>query len=154
MSINREKFEALSRKAPKIDVPDTDSENFVDVSKLDLNGLLSLRLAIDARLPARALADVDLEEELVIQFTQTKTLLNDVVTDDDTPANQKSQVINSCTAILGALTKMQSELYAAERVKALEAALIKALRTLPESTQLAFFAEYERLYEASKAASK
>lgn len=145
--INRDKFDALSRKAPKIDVPDTD---IVDVSKLDLNGLLSLRMRIDAQLPARALADVNLEEELVIQFTQVKTLLDTVITDDDIPANQKAQVANSCSSLLGQLTQMQSKLYDAERVKALEAALIKALLTLPEATQKSFFAEYERLYGENK----
>lgn len=148
--INRDKFEALSEKARQISPEIDTSDGSIDLDKLDLNALLTLRMRIDEKLPARALADIDLEEELVIQFQQTKKLLSDVLDDEEVPPNQKAQVANTCSSLLAQLTKMQSELYAAERVKALEAALIKALLTLPEATQKAFFVEYERLYGALK----
>lgn len=146
--INREKFAQFSRKENSESVAAVPAAPIVDLAPFQLDDLLALRSQIDARLPARALADLDLEEELVIQFQQTKGLLNRVMIDENVPANQKAQVINSCASVLGQITKMQTELYSAERVKALEAALIKALLTLPEATQLAFFIEYERLYGA------
>jgi len=146
--INREKFAQLSRKENPEPVAASPAAPIVDLAPFQLDDLLALRSQIDERLPARALVDLDLEEELVIQFQQTKGLLNRVMIDEGVPANQKAQVINSCSSVLGQITKMQTELYSAERVKALEAALIKTLLTLPEATQIAFFAEYERLYGA------
>lgn len=147
--LNREKFAQLSKKATSEVVPVVPAAPIVDLAPFSLDELLALRAQIDARLPATALADLDLEEELVIQFQQTKGLLNRVIADENVPANQKAQVTNSCSSILGQITRMQTELYSAERVKALEAALIKSLLTLPEPAQIQFFAEYERLYGAN-----
>lgn len=148
--INRKKFDVLSGKTAEIPSLIDTSDGSVDLDGMSLNQLLTLRMRIDEKLPARALKDVDLEEELVIQFQQTKLLLNASLEDDDVPANQKAQVNNSCAGLLKQLTEMQTQLYSAERVKALESALIKALVVLPEVTQKAFFAEYERIYGDKK----
>lgn len=114
----------------------------------DLNGLLELRALIDSRLPALDLASMDLEEELLLQFARTKELYNDIVSGNDTPANQKAQVANSITAILRELTEMQVKLYGAERTKALESAVIRTMKAMPEDVQKKFFEVYERALEA------
>ena len=113
-----------------------------------LNELLELRAAIDALLPAVKLSDVDLEEELMLQFARTKGLYDAVVKDENTPANQRAQVANSCTAILEQLIKMQKALYGAERMKALEQTLIRTLKQFPDDVQAKFFELYERALTA------
>jgi uncharacterized protein (UPF0147 family) len=117
------------------------------LDNLGLAELLDLRAEIDKRLPARSLAEMDLEEEVLLQFARTKSLYDTVVEDENTPANQRAQVANSCTTILQQLMQMQTKLYGAERVKALEQVLVKVLKTLPEATQQEFFTRYERALE-------
>lgn len=120
----------------------------ISIAGLDLNGLLELRGRIDERLPARSLADLDLEEEVLLQFARTKQLYDDVVASKDTPANQKAQVANSCSAILEQLVKMQGKIYSAERMKAIEGAIIRTLRSFPDDVQKRFFETYERALES------
>lgn len=102
---------------------------------------IGLRQQIDDTLTLK-LEDLNLAEELALQFKQAKSLYADVVDDDDIAANQKSQVLNSCTTIIATITKAQAELYNAERLKKLEAAILKALKTLPKDSQEAFFELY------------
>lgn len=111
---------------------------------LTVSELLERRGAIDALLPPRRLSEVDIEEELLLQFARTKELLGAVTASTDTPANQKAQVANACSAILEQLIKLQTRLYSAERVKILEAALIKTLREFDESVHARFLEIYER----------
>jgi hypothetical protein len=114
------------------------------LATMTLAELLELRAAVDSHLPARSLSELDLEEEVLLQFARTKGLYDDVIKDDKTPANQRAQVANSCTAILDQLIKMQKALYSAERVKAIEGALIRTLKEFPEAQQTRFFELYER----------
>jgi hypothetical protein len=86
------------------------------------------------------LSDLNLEEEVLLNYKIAKHTLEDL--DDETPANQKAQVINSITSILKDLVKMQTELYDAERVKKMEACLIQVLKTLPDAQQDEFFEIY------------
>ena len=58
---------------------------------------------------------------------------------------------NSCTALLEHLTKLQDSLFNSERIKALELALVRAIRDLPEAQQLIFFSTYEKTYAERKA---
>lgn len=124
------------------------------IEKLDLEGLLELKCRIEAMLPPTKLAELDLEGEVVMQYHRAKALMTTVVADEATPANQKAQVANSCASVLDQLIKMQTRLYSAERVKALEAALIKALKTLPSETQALFIETYEKIYATSQAATE
>lgn len=120
----------------------------VALETLSLLELLEWRAAIDKLLPARQLSDLDLEEEVLLQYAQTKRLYVEVAQDSKTPANQKAQVANSCTTILDQLIKMQRRLYAAERVKSMESALIKTLRELGDDKIYArFFEIYEKALE-------
>lgn len=118
----------------------------VSLNGLDINDLLELRARIDALLPPKRLDEMDLEAEILTQYHQAKALLGKVLGDAGVPTNQKAQVANSCTTILDQLLKMQTKLYSAERIKSIEQALIKAVRTLPAETQEQFFTEYQRIY--------
>lgn len=135
-------FDASKLSQPLASPEGTD--RLVPLETLPLNELLELRARIDALLPARSLSDLDLEEEVLLQFARTKGLYDDVIKDIGTPANQRAQVANSCTAILDQLIKMQKALYSAERVKALEGALIRTLKEVSEEVQARFFEIYER----------
>ena len=119
-------------------------------SGMNLHELLAVRAEIDTYLPAQELKDVDIEGELLMQFHQTKALLASVIDDVDTPANQKAQLVNTCSSILSEITKSQTSLYNAERLKIMEQALINALKTVPDSISEAFLDNYERELERMK----
>lgn len=102
---------------------------------------IDLRQQIDDTLTLK-LEDMNLAEELALQFKQARALYADIVTDDEVLANQKAQVLSTITSIIATITKAQAELYNAERLKKLEAAVLKALKTLPKDSQEAFFDLY------------
>ena len=117
------------------------------LDKMSQSELYDLRNRLDQRLHNRTLSDLNLEDELLSQYTVTKQLLAEVLEDEETPANQKAQVINSLLSITSQLMKMQTELHTAERIKAMESACIKAVRTLNHAAQLEFFKRYEDYYQ-------
>ena len=116
-----------------------------DLDGMDVDELIELRDEIDARLPATKLADLNLAEELVLQFQKVKHLQTKVLQEVKTSAQQKAAVANSCASALSQLVKMQTELHNAERLKMIEQALIQVMRDQPESIQQAFFEKYERV---------
>mgnify|MGYP003605774980 CR=1 FL=1 len=113
-------------------------------SGLTIAELLTMKAEIEAYLPSTSIMDLNLEGELLMQYAQTKELLNLVIGDEAVPANQKSQIINSCSAILSNLTKSQTELYNGERIKIMEQCLINALKSLPDDVSDRFFEAYAR----------
>lgn len=116
----------------------------VDLAGLDVDELLELRAQIDDRLPVKALKDLDLERELVLQLLASQRLQRDVLEDDETPANQRAQVSNSVAAILAQLVKLQAGVYTSERLKKIEQILIEVLNQLPEEQQDAFHQAYAK----------
>jgi len=116
-----------------------------DVSQMDLDALLRLRGEIDARLPAKSLKELNLEEELVVQFLAVKSLQMSVIDDSSTPANQKAQVASQVATTLQHLVKMQSEYHTAERFKVIENLMVKYMKRLPLNVAEAFLEEYEQL---------
>ena len=98
-------------------------------------------------LPERgSLKSLNLDAELYNAYAKAKNYLAIVQSDDSVPPNQIAQVFNTISAILKEIVKLQTELYSAERVKKLEAAMIEALKnTATEEVQDAFFTELERL---------
>ncbi len=114
------------------------------LSGMNIHELLALKAQIDTFLPSQTLVDMDLEGELLMQYHQTKLLLSSVIDDEETPANQKAQLMNTCSAILTQITKSQSDLYNGERLKILEQALINALKTVDTDIAERFFVNYER----------
>jgi hypothetical protein len=112
---------------------------------LTVEQLLAMREEIDKKLPARSLKDMNLEEELVIQFIKVKTLQESVLTDPDVPANQRAQVSSAVANTLQHLVKMQTEFHTAERFKTIENLLIKHMKTWPRDLAEKFIQEYEAL---------
>lgn len=115
---------------------------------LDLMNERELRDLLDEvikRLPSDALKDLNLEEELVSQYRKTKDLMDEVLGDMDTPANQKAQVCNAVVSTLGQLVKLQEDLRKEQTLKIMESCLVEAIKTLPEPVKNEFFAEYERM---------
>lgn len=92
-----------------------------------------------------SLAELNIERELVEQYAKTKELMDEVLFDDETPANQKAQVANSVVTTLGQILKLQEEIQRGETLKLMEQVLVEVLKTLPQTAQEEFFAEYERL---------
>lgn len=107
--------------------------------------LRKLRREIDGLLPVDTMATLNLEAELVEQYNKTKGLMNEVLDDEETPANQKAQVANSVVGALGQLVKLQEDLKRQETLKIMEACLIDVVKTLPDERKVEFYADYERL---------
>lgn len=123
-----------------------DRDEFDELAGMAQEDLLNLRQKIDARLENQRLADINLERELVLQYQQTKFFLTGIIEDKTIPANQRAQAINSCSAILQQLIKMQTDLYGAERMKAMEAACVKAMKTMAPEVQEVFLSRYSDYY--------
>lgn len=121
--------------------------NLPPIEHLDEDDLLALLDEVESRLPPAKLAHLNLEEELVRQLHRAKALQSEVLKDDETPANQKAQVMNTVGAVIADIVKMQERLYNAERFKALEGLLIDALKSLPKDQAEAFIDQYEKMGE-------
>lgn len=88
------------------------------------------------------LSELNVEHELLRQYQAAKRLFEAAEHDETTPLNQKAQTLNSISSILSAIIKTQTELYDAERLKALEAVLADTLREFPE-LETAFMTAYK-----------
>ena len=117
------------------------------IDEIPLADRIDLYEALKSALPPHKLQDLDLAQELVLQFMRVKELQTSTLNDGSVKANQKAQVANSVAAILGQLTKLQVELHSAERIKLLETHLIKILKDFPDLSA-GFLSEYERSLEA------
>lgn len=98
--------------------------------------LYSLKLAVEGALPPIDLSTLDLETELATQLRDARMLLAMTINNRFTPANQKAQVMSTVTRALSAIAEAQTKVYNAERVKAMEQALIVTLRGHPDAAQL------------------
>jgi len=87
---------------------------------------------------------IEVSSELALIFSSGKALLDSVLGDDNVPANQRAQVLNSVSSILEKITKTRTELYNAEMVRRIEQTLIKVMKDQPKEIQEAFFEQYER----------
>ena len=105
---------------------------------------------IKAALPATTLADMNMEEELILQFQSVRRLQGTILDDDNVPANQKAQVANSVASALSKLAELQLAVYSSERFKRIEGLLIRHLGRLPEEAAAAFLEDYEALLESLK----
>lgn len=91
------------------------------------------------------LRSLDLDAQLYMMYAKAKNYLTEVQNTDEVPPNQIAQVFNTISSILKEIVKMQTDLYSAERVKKLEAAMIQALKLAPKDVQEEFFKEYEKI---------
>ena len=92
-----------------------------------------------------SLKSLNLDAELYNAYAKAKNYLADVQSDEGIPPNQLAQLMNTISAILKEIVKMQTDLYNAERVKRLEAAMIQAIKLAPPESQQAFLEEYEKI---------
>jgi hypothetical protein len=127
--------------------PQNFSRQGVDLTNYSVEDLLELRARVDAQLPP-----INIEKEIVLQLLTAQKLQRDTLTDENTPANQKAQVLNSAASALQALAKLQGEVHDSERLKIIEGILVGCVKTLPHHTQEEFFYEYElQLGESGRA---
>jgi hypothetical protein len=120
-----------------------------NLKELDVSQLYQLRQEVDGLLPPHKLTEVDLVEELLLQYQVAKTMLASVLTNPGVPANQKAQVQNSCVGVLKQVTETQTRLYDAETIKCMEQALEKAFALVPQAAKEAFYERYSELLRAS-----
>lgn len=88
------------------------------------------------------LEELDLDLELLEQYQAAKSVLEDIQYDEQVPANQKAQVMNTITSILQAIIKLQQDLHNVERMKAVENTLINVLQR-HETLRDEFLKDYE-----------
>jgi hypothetical protein len=93
---------------------------------------------------SETLADLNLEHELVRQFNVVRGMQDDVLSDPDVPANQKAQVANAVASTIKQLVETQEKYYNQERLKKIEAGLIKVLGKLPAEAAAEFLDIYEK----------
>lgn len=110
---------------------------------LDLHEAQPLPIFDRQRIRVDQLKDLNLEVELLEQYNTAKDYLDDIP--EGTPANQVAQVMNTITAILRDVVKMQTDLYNAERIKIMEDCIIQAMKGAPATVQDEFFEVYQRL---------
>jgi hypothetical protein len=108
-----------------------------------VSGLAQRALPIPRnRTKVNKLEDLDLEQELLDNYNDAQSILDNV--DASTPTNQLAQTMNTITGILDKIIKLRTELYNAERMKKLETSLIYALKQFPELQEV-FMEEYSRV---------
>ena len=121
-----------------------------DLDGLSIVELLKLHTRIEALLPATSLKDVSLEKTLVLQLLAAQDLHQKVLEDDEATPTQKSQVTNTLSGVITALSKLQIDLFNSERMKDLEGVLIDTVNDhMTEEQAKFFFAEYRRRLGAS-----
>lgn len=125
-------------------LPDYNRRNRSALEGRTVEELLAMRAEIDEELGDLTLKSVSIEKELVIQLLAAQALQKDTLSDENTPANQKAQVLNAAGAALANLAKLQTEIYDSERLKKIEAILIECVQELPMDTQEQFFQMYEQ----------
>lgn len=119
-ALNKEDFPSLATDGPEVGFEEPWIPPYVPLTATTLN----------------------LQEQLLAQYNRASELLHEASYNKMVPLNQKATTINTANALLGALTKMQAELYSLERVKAIEGCLIGVLKRFPD-IQEAFLVEYE-----------
>ena len=126
--------------------------NRADAGVTNLNAmtelqLLNLRQEIDMKLPSKALADLDMEAELVAQYMLAKLLQNNVHQDSEKGVTdkEKGQLLRMATTTLESLIKLQNSTYTSERIKHIEVALAAAFAEVPIEVKQVFYTKYEAL---------
>lgn len=117
----------------------------IDVESMTLADRLALYTRIEASLPATSLRRVSLEKTLVLQLLTAQQLQKDVLEDDNATPTHRSQVTNTLSGVIDALSKLQIKLFNSERMKDIEAVLIDTVNEHMTPEQQHFFiTEYKR----------
>lgn len=123
--------------------PEEPPQPKVDISLLNTVELINLRREIDQRLPTLTLSEMNMEEQLLLQFHTVSALQGDCMDDDEIPLNQRVQLANSVSSTLATLVKLQQEVYTTERFRRIENLLIRVLNQLPKEQAQEFLTFYE-----------
>lgn len=107
--------------------------------------LIRFRDEITKLLPPLTLKEMNLEEEMLLQYHSLRALQNDVLEDTQIALNQRAQVANAVANQLSKLADAQEKVYTQERFKAIESLMIRSLLRLPEETAADFLSQYEKL---------
>ena len=86
--------------------------------------------------------ELNIDEALITHYQDSIRLL-----EQPAPVNQKAQAMNTIIGILVQISKLQVDLYSAERFKLYEEALVETLKEFPEVKD-AFLSRYELNIEA------
>lgn len=117
-----------------------------DLSGYDVEDLIEIHEQVLIKLPN--VQQIDLQQELVFQFLIAKELLNKARHDEETPLNQKSQVINSAASLLKQLADTQLGIYNSTRFRLMEQVLTETLRSTDLELAQEFLTEYRRRLES------
>ena len=110
--------------------------------------LIRYRDEITACLPPLNLKEMNLEEEMLLQFHNLRALQASVLENEEEPLNQRVQVNNSLQGVINKLLEQQEATYTQERFKRVENLLIQSLNKLPEGVAAEFLEQYEKLLKA------
>lgn len=98
-------------------------------------------------LPAIALKDMDVEQELMLQYQTLKAAQREALDDPETTTSAKASISNSVSSTLAKVASLQIEIYSSERFKNIEMALIRLLGKLPEDQAREFLEEYKKVIQ-------
>lgn len=113
--------------------------------------LIELRHEIDLLIQLD-LGQLNLSEELALQFRQAKALLFEVQNDDEVAANQKAQIFNAVRAQLREIVAQQEVVWSMERLKTFEVAFVKVSHMMSSEQREAFFDLYGKYLKDPSAA--
>lgn len=135
--------------------PETKNEDFDGILKAQKPTMLlgpkppEQQKLKQSQVTAGTLDDLDLDKEILDQYKNAKTILDDILNDNSVAANQKAQVINTISSILQNIIKLQQELHNVERLKLIENVLIETLQN-HETLKEAFLRDYKTNLEKLK----
>lgn len=124
---------SLAQPAPPKDPDEISPELRKLLAALPEGQLMRARHEIDI-LVEIDINQMNLTEELGLQYRQAKQLLANVQNDDRTPANQKVQIFNSLQNQLDKIIKQRQAVLSQERLKRFEAAFLNTLKQLGDET--------------------
>jgi uncharacterized protein (UPF0147 family) len=94
--------------------------------------------------PQKKFEEIRVDEEIAEVYASAKTLLDLIIEDDDVPANQRAQVLNSVSNMIQQMVKSRVDLYNAERIRRMEQVLLQVMRAQPLEVRQAFFDSYSK----------
>lgn len=104
---------------------------------------------IRASLPPTRLSELDLEQEVLLQYHSLTATQAEILSESDgkVAPNQLAALANTISSLLVRLSDRQKELYTTERLKRVEKALIDTVRELPTETLEKFLDAYKKALE-------
>lgn len=86
---------------------------------------------------------IEVSEELAGLYSDARQLLDVVLNDAQTPANQKAQVLNSVHSLIERIMKNRTDLHNAERIRTIEHIVIRVMNEQPQEVKEEFVRQYQ-----------